>query len=184
MNVKQKMATTVSELVTRIKNYKARSYYKNSCFQGHCPTAEEIKNEKVKSLADRLEEESDKETLTNVLEWQERNLSFWHERHPMSTVFWYSLAGSLIVFVIGFTISFISFIISHARIPAFQIPFWDSLIIAGMLGGSIVTAFTIGWMIHSNRKIPVWEGLKDVPAPENTEEKKTRKTQRKSLGKC
>lgn len=160
MNVKQKMATTVSELVTRINNYKSRSHYENSCFQGHCPTTEEIKNDGVKSLANRLKAGSYKETLTNILEWQDRNLSFWHERHPISSVCMYSLGGSLIIFVIGFVMNLFSFIIWHIQILNWFIPFS-----VAMLGGSAVTAFTIGWMIRSNRRIPVWEGLKNVFKP-------------------
>ena len=160
MNVKQKMTTTVSELVTRINNYKSRSHYENSCFQGHCPTTEEIKNDRVKSLANRLKAGSYKETLTNILEWQDRNLSFWHERHPISSVCMYSLGGSLIIFVIGFVMNLFSFIIWRIQILNWFIPFS-----VAMLGGSAVTAFTIGWMIRSNRRIPVWEGLKNVFKP-------------------
>jgi predicted transglutaminase-like protease len=44
------------------------------------PTKEEIDNEEVKILSNRLRANTPKETLTNILEWQDRNLKFWEER--------------------------------------------------------------------------------------------------------
>ena len=46
------------------------------------PTLKDIENEELKNLADRLKGDSDKETLTNILEWQDRNIQFWWERWP------------------------------------------------------------------------------------------------------
>jgi len=46
----------------------------------YTPTIEDVKNTKVKKLLKRLKRDSDKETLTNILEWQDRNLRFWTER--------------------------------------------------------------------------------------------------------
>lgn len=64
---------------------------------GAVPNSEEIANKKVKELASRLKGESDKETLTNVLEWQNRNMTFWLERYPMPKVTSYSL----VFFIVG-----------------------------------------------------------------------------------
>jgi len=47
------------------------------------PTLEDIKNKEVKNLAKRLKGRSDKETLTNILEWQERNIARWTDRWIM-----------------------------------------------------------------------------------------------------
>jgi len=44
------------------------------------PTKEEIDSEEVKNLSNRLRANTPKETLTNILEWQDRNLKFWEER--------------------------------------------------------------------------------------------------------
>ncbi|MEM0202734.1 MAG: transglutaminase-like domain-containing protein [Archaeoglobaceae archaeon] len=44
------------------------------------PKKEEVGNNEVKSLARRLKGKNDAETLTNILEWEDRNLTFWHER--------------------------------------------------------------------------------------------------------
>lgn len=60
-----------------------------------CPTVEDIENGDLKKLADRLKGGSDKETLTNILEWQDRNIQFWWERWPfdlslkvLGTILW------------------------------------------------------------------------------------------------
>ena len=45
-----------------------------------CPTVEDIENKELGKLAKRLKGDSDKETLTNILEWQDRNIQFWWER--------------------------------------------------------------------------------------------------------
>ena len=47
-----------------------------------CPTVEDIENKELGKLAKRLKGDSDKETLTNILEWQDRNIQFWWERWP------------------------------------------------------------------------------------------------------
>ena len=44
----------------------------------------ERENSRIKELANRLNATSDKEVLTNVLEWQNRNIVFWFERYPLS----------------------------------------------------------------------------------------------------
>ena len=49
-----------------------------------CPDFEEdIENDELKKLAERLKGDSEKETLTNILEWQDRNIRFWWERWPL-----------------------------------------------------------------------------------------------------
>lgn len=45
-----------------------------------CPTSDDVKDEKLKNLAERLKGDSEKETLTNILEWQDRNIQGWWER--------------------------------------------------------------------------------------------------------
>ena len=46
------------------------------------PTSTDIKNEELINLANQLKKDSYKETLSNILEWQERNIQFWWERWP------------------------------------------------------------------------------------------------------
>ena len=60
-----------------------------------CPTSKDLKNEDLKKLAERLKEKSEKETLTNILEWQDRNLQFWLERWPFASL----LVRVFVVFV-------------------------------------------------------------------------------------
>jgi len=47
------------------------------------PTKGDIDNKEVKKLANRLKGKNDSETLNNILEWQDRNLSYWPERAIM-----------------------------------------------------------------------------------------------------
>lgn len=47
-----------------------------------CPTSGDIENDELKKLAKRLKGDSEKETLTNILEWQDRNIQPWWERWP------------------------------------------------------------------------------------------------------
>jgi len=44
------------------------------------PTLKDIENEELKNLANMLKGDSDKETLTNLLEWQDRNVLGWTDR--------------------------------------------------------------------------------------------------------
>ena len=44
------------------------------------PNSDELENKDVTELLERLKGKSDKETLSNLLEWQERNLDYWNER--------------------------------------------------------------------------------------------------------
>ena len=44
------------------------------------PTSTDIKNEELINLANQLKKDSYKETLSNILEWQERNIQFWWDR--------------------------------------------------------------------------------------------------------
>lgn len=47
-----------------------------------CPTLEDIENKELKKLANQLRKDSNKETLTSILEWQDRNIQFWWARYP------------------------------------------------------------------------------------------------------
>lgn len=49
------------------------------------PTLKELKNKEVARLAKRLKGKSDKETLANILEWQDKNIYFWTERWPLAS---------------------------------------------------------------------------------------------------
>jgi hypothetical protein len=50
------------------------------------PTPSDIKSVELKKLAGRLKGNSEKETLTNILEWEERNIKFWWERWPLFSI--------------------------------------------------------------------------------------------------
>ena len=44
------------------------------------PSSRELENKDIAELLERLKGVSEKETLSNLLEWQERNLDYWNER--------------------------------------------------------------------------------------------------------
>jgi predicted transglutaminase-like protease len=50
------------------------------------PKKEEVENSEVKYLAKRLKGKNDAETLTNILEWEDRNLRFWDDRWLMPII--------------------------------------------------------------------------------------------------
>ena len=79
---------------------KSKVKYELACSEGYCPTLEEIENSEIKQLANRLKAVSDKETLTNVLEWQDRNIVFWFERYPLSHI----LLVSIVFFAVSLPI--------------------------------------------------------------------------------
>ncbi len=64
--------------------------------KGAIPTPEEIASKKVDALASRLKGESEKETLTNILEWQHRDIAFWLERYPMPQITGTFLVGFIL----------------------------------------------------------------------------------------
>jgi predicted transglutaminase-like protease len=45
-----------------------------------CPTLEDLESEDLRQLTKKLKGDSEKETLTNILEWQHRNIPYWMER--------------------------------------------------------------------------------------------------------
>lgn len=68
----------------KIPKSQPQKNYEHACSRGYCPSLKEIENSEIRELANRIKATSDKETVTNVLEWQDKNLAFWFERHPLS----------------------------------------------------------------------------------------------------
>lgn len=61
----------------------------------YLPTFDDIENEEANKIAQKLKGESNKNTLTNIVEWQEQNLQFWVDRHKMFILFYIFLIVSL-----------------------------------------------------------------------------------------
>ena len=145
MNVKQSLST----ILTRLTSISIDS-------EAYCPTSDEIKNEDVNRLAKRLKTSSDKETLTNILEWEERNIIFWIERHPLVTVFWDSVLALL------FGIVIVSVLTITSILP-FSFYSWFVVKWSVIWAGCIVTTLVIMTLIlHSNRKFSWKEALKGL----------------------
>lgn len=175
MNIKQKLIATATDL----RGISSRIYYLYSCFQGHCPTSNEIENRKIKSLASRLKAGSHRATLTNILEWQDRNIEFWTERHPILTLLWYTyLIFTVIVVVfpaVLFVVSFLLLIVLNNQIVSvwfiqitgwfIQNIWWLIAVFASIIVTILATMISI---LHSNRKFP-WKkiprSLKNIFTP-------------------
>lgn len=124
----------------------SRRTFEYACRQGYCPSLEERENSGIRELADRLRAGSDKETLTNVLDWQDRNMAFWFERNPLSL----AITSTLVVLVITSP-----FLILNAQILYGYFAVLVSIIVT--LSSAAV------YMIHSYRKLPLKELLNIFP---------------------
>jgi predicted transglutaminase-like protease len=118
---------------------------------GYYPKKGEVENSKIKSLASRLKADSLGETLTNVLEWQERNIQYWTESHPFGTM--------LLYMIVGFFVGFLVLRLTHL------LNLISCAVLLGLAGGIVMISFSMIWAIHSNRKIPVMEGFGNAICP-------------------
>jgi predicted transglutaminase-like protease len=163
MEIRQLIARISGKLAKSVKS-KSRMNYDEACFEGYCPTAKEVENKDVKELADRLKARTEKETLTNVLEWQDRNMNFWIERHPIAELLKYFLVALLIgVLVIPciITISRVLFVHIEAQMFCKSILIWLAAEVIGII-------FCLGLIRRTyyrwSRKVPLKEGLKNTLA--------------------
>lgn len=122
----------------KIRKKKSKKNYKYACWQGYCPSLAERENSRIKELANRLNATSDKEVLTNVLEWQNRNIVFWFERYPLSLAILSAILALLVT--------------SPFLMLSAPILFWCFTVLVSV----IVTLSSIAiYMIHSYRKLPL-----------------------------
>ena len=160
------------KIMTILKGISSRIYYWFSChIQGYCPTIDEINNSKVRNLASRLKADSYKESLTNILEWQNRNIEFWTERYPISTlllamlqfIFWICVAIA-VLFSVGVLLLVI------LQIPIVLIWFIEiitlfiqniELFFAIFASSGVTMLVVIICVLHSNRKFP-WKKILNV----------------------
>lgn len=80
-----------------------------------CPTLNDLESEELKKLTKRLKGDSEKETLANILEWQDRNIQFWWGRWlfgPLALVI--SLSFSFLLYYFKFPYVFEIFIVLTA----------------------------------------------------------------------
>lgn len=140
MNIKQVMNTLVMPF--KKNESKLRKNYEHACSNGYCPTTKEIENSAIKELANRLKAATEKETLTNILEWQDRNIVSWFERFPLSPIL---LALALVLF---------PSLVLWLTIPSLNIQILSWLVV---ISGT-TTATTLGitiLMISYYRKMPL-----------------------------
>lgn len=111
---------------------------------GHCPSSVEFKSTEIKKLAQRLKGKTVKETLTNILEWQDRNINFWFERYYLFLIFIFIFF--VIVLLIYFTILSLS---SPLNLIS---PLWCLIISLSLILPLSVTTYI---MLKSYRRIPL-----------------------------
>lgn len=86
------------------------------------PSLEDIENNELRKLAGKLKGCSDRETLTNILEWQERNIHYWNERGifeisrltlilGFSALFWFATFFIALVFLGNVVLALVSSIL-------------------------------------------------------------------------
>jgi len=164
MNIKQSLRNIDKVLTNAIGHF----------FKGYWPTSDEIGKDEVKSLANRLKAGSYKETLTNILEWQERNMEFWTERQPILPLLGYIcliFVAAVVIFSAGFFISIPLLIWLNIQIIMWftQTAWWFLMISIVMLASSTLAILaTMISILRSNRKFKWKEiprGLKNVIWP-------------------
>lgn len=119
--------------------------YKKACKEGYCPSLDERENNRIKELANRLNATSYKETLTNVLEWQNRNISYWFERAYLRI---------FIVLSFACLMSAICFLVF--QYPNAQIWFWC------FFSAFVTSSLVAVCMIHFYRKLPLKQQLFNI----------------------
>lgn len=159
----------------RLSEFKSRIDYWVACnIGGYYPKLEEIQNNEIRRLARQLKAKSHRETLTNLLDWQERNIKFWNERHPTVWVLIYVyiiLLAIYIIFFLGYSLSRILVMlnISTAVLWFSQTAGCFFVTWVAMLVSSTATTFAIMiFILHYNRKIPwkeILEATKNVLIP-------------------
>lgn len=73
----------------------------------YLPNIRDIKNLDVEILSKRLKADSHKKTLTNILEWQERNIQQWVDRWYMFIILYLLLVGSFYLLPISWSYKYI-----------------------------------------------------------------------------
>lgn len=96
------------KILSNITNYTTKMSSKHML---SVPTIKDITDTELFELTKKLKGDSEKETLTNILEWQDRNIKYWLERWtlPLTVI---GLIIIICVIILGiFLIGFIVFVI-------------------------------------------------------------------------
>ena len=109
------------------------------------PTDADIKNEDLKKLAKRLEGNSEKETLTNILEWQDRNVRGWEERMYMFPILYILLIASFCLLPIN---SLIKEIVAPIIVVMGFVDLWVVSAYFLPLIGLIILPFSLSFYIN------------------------------------
>jgi len=59
---------------------------RHTIYKQFLPTDEDLSNEELKNLAQRLKTDSQEKNLINILEWQDRNIKTWSERWTTASI--------------------------------------------------------------------------------------------------
>ena len=119
---------------------------------GFCPTSKERESNEIEKMANNLKGLSDKETLTNVLEWQDRNIAFWIERYPIPNILLYIFLIFFVILIIGLITSPFLLIMLNIQLFPWFVYTWLKIFLS-----SIATTIAITIFIIHSRKIPLKE---------------------------
>jgi len=76
--------TSLANEETNVEALMLKKFYNMK--EAFVPTIEDTDSDEIKKLSNRLAGITPKETLTNIMEWQERNLRFWEARWPGANI--------------------------------------------------------------------------------------------------
>lgn len=136
-------------------------------YAGCHPNLEEIKNPGIIKLAERLRGNSVKETLSNVLEWQDKNIRFWEERWPIAHLI-QQLCIGVMALVAALVLALLAYAIWSFPKTLFQIfPMFLSktlwlLCIIGVLLLFIAMALAIIVILLKSKKLLNLKNLRNV----------------------
>ncbi len=102
------------------------------------PSSRELENKDIAELLERLKGVSEKETLSNLLEWQERNLDYWNERGYLD---------SSLHILMGVGILIIFFFISLPLMVSFYLIFENLFSFPQVLSTAISIVITWGLIL-------------------------------------
>lgn len=119
-----------------------------------CPISEDLESEELKKLAKRLKGDSENETLTNILEWQDRNIQYWWEKRLLESFLLTFLLTLIIVIVVFLLCRFFNIVTKVFYHPSL-LYFWCLGAIALIMVSLILIYLFIRYMMF-------WRGKKTV----------------------
>ena len=115
------------------------------------PSLKDIENEDLKKLVNRLKGDSDKKTLTNILEWEDGNIMGWADRIYMFIIFYILIFLSAIILPIDPYIKYVFILLLIFTIFAnFALILFYSIILNSLIIGLFYLVYVLRPMDAQN----------------------------------